>query len=283
MINKKEEYSFSLNPEDDNSLSVYLRGADEEEAEKAPLERPKPRILYEKNERPREISKSVPKSSFRKEVKETEKVEKPAEKVIIHEKKENGAKSPPKRGASSWRKIRVLFTLFLLTGGLIFLFVYANPSLTLNVGSGKPAALVTFAEKLDYETSGNSSFILDLDYSKFGRQGEDASIGITGLVAGSGRVKVYLVDENDKKAKEYVVYDNQVEKSEKLFTMSGVIGTGGMSNEKTDEETGDTSEISKFEYACVDTCYSKFKEGMYTVRVETDNAAIRIDNIILGF
>jgi hypothetical protein len=283
MINKKEEYSFSLNPEDDNSLSVYLRGADEEEAEETPLERPKPRILYEKKERPREIPKSIPKSSFRREVKETEKVEKPAEKVIIHEKKENGAKNPPKRETSSWKKIRVLFTLFLLTGGLIFLFVYANPSITLNVGGGKTSSLATFSEKVDYETSGNSSFILDLDYSKFNQQGKEASIGITGLVAGNGRVKVFLVDENDKKAKEHVLYDNQVEKSEKLFMMGGVTGTAGMNNEKTGKETEDTSEISKFEYACVDTCYSKFKEGRYVVRVETDSTAIRIDKVILGF
>jgi len=201
MTDKKEEI-FSLNPAWDNSLLIYFR-EDEKEEEKSP------KVKCE--EKPRKIHQI----SFKKE--SIVIPEKPVETIPEKEKE-------PRKKVSSGRKIRVILTAFLLASGLIFLFLFASPSMTLNIGRGNAAPVATFAEKIDYAIMSNESFVLDLDYSKYNLSTDSASLGISGAVVGDGIVKVYLVDE---KGKEYDLYNNQIEKSEKFFRLTGITGSGG--------------------------------------------------------
>jgi len=269
MINKREEYSFSLDPAGDNDISIYLKGDTDENEEKIEkrYERPRPKVSYEEKERP----KKIPKISSRKEAMEI--IEKPKENIIKFP--ENKEKEEKRRAKATCRnsRIRVILTAFLLISGLIYLILYTNPTITMNIGEGDFTPLTTFAEKVDYAAANNQSFVVDLDYSKFNREGRDASVGIAGSVTGSGIVKVYLANEKGEK---YFLYDSEVENSEKFFRSTKVTGSTTENQENADDR--------KFEYSCIDTCYPKINEGRYILEVEVDgNAEISIDKMIFGF
>ena len=221
MVDKKEEYSFSLNPGEDSNPSIFLFGqppeseASQEPAKKPSFIREKPKIIESPEEKV-EIVLERPKKT------ETEVKEK--QETLSEISESNHIEEPKKfkREMDGSRKTRVLFTASFLTVMLLFLFFMASPSITMNYKEGEMQPMATYAAKIDYALMNDESFSFDLDSSDYNLEDASAmSLGLSGAVIGDGVVKVYLVDEQGK---EYSLYDNEVEKSDNFFRLSGITG-----------------------------------------------------------